>query len=101
MLRLAGLTAEIHSAGVPLSTAAGAALAHAPGLVNRILCGGDDYEILCAVPPAEKADFSLAAEAAGIKVQDIGICASGDDPIRIIGAGGDLLAFEAGSFQHF
>lgn len=101
MLRLAGLTAEIDAGQVPLSDAARAALNLEPQLLSTILCGGDDYEILCAVPPEESKGFLQAAEAAGIEAREIGICTSGDQPVRIKGAHGEWLSFEAGSFQHF
>jgi thiamine-monophosphate kinase len=101
MLRLAGLTTEIDAGQVPLSDAARAALAAEPQLLGPILCGGDDYEILCAVPPGEKADFAASAEAAGIKLREIGICITGGMPVRIRGAEGEPLSFAIGSFQHF
>jgi thiamine-monophosphate kinase len=101
MLRLAGLTAEIDAGQVPVSEAASAALALGPALLSTVFCGGDDYEILCAVPASKTVGFRSAAEAAGVKVQEIGNCVSGGEPIRIRGANGELLAFEAGSFQHF
>ena len=42
--------AEVHAARVPLSQAAGAALERDPTLMEAVLTGGDDYEILAAVP---------------------------------------------------
>ncbi len=101
MLRLAGLTAEIAADKVPLSAAAHAALAQDQRLLTPILTGGDDYEILCAVPPAKAPGFAAAAKAAGVEVQEIGVCAPGGEPVRIMGAQGQLLSFQAGSFQHF
>jgi thiamine-monophosphate kinase len=101
MLRLSGLTIEIGAGQVPLSEATRAALAAEPRLLAPILTGGDDYEILCAVPPEEKAGLAASAAAAGIKVQEIGICALGREPVRIRDGKGELLSFEAGSYQHF
>jgi thiamine-monophosphate kinase len=101
MLRLAGLTIEIGAGQVPLSEAARAALAAEPQCLSTILTGGDDYEILCAIPPEEKAGFAASAAAAGIKVQEIGMCTPGREPVRIRDAKGELLSFEAGSYQHF
>ena len=52
ILRLTGMTAEIVTAGVPLSKAARANLCvSAPSHLETILTGGDDYELICAVPP--------------------------------------------------
>ena len=67
MLRLAGLTAEVETACVPLSDAARKILQHAPSLLETIFTGGDDYEIFCAVPPSQSAAFEAEAPAAGIR----------------------------------
>ncbi len=101
MLRLADLTAEIDTGQVPLSDAARAALACEPHLLSTILTGGDDYEILCAVPPEGAAAFRQMAEAAGLEVREIGICIPGPEPARIKDANGEWLSFAAGSYQHF
>ncbi len=101
MLRLAGLTAEIDAGQVPLSKAAGAALSADPALIGPILTGGDDYEILCAVPPEGAAGFRLSVEAAGLPVAEIGLCTPGTEPVRVRDAAGRLLSFEASSYQHF
>jgi thiamine-monophosphate kinase len=63
MLRLSGMTAEVLVAGVPLSVPARTALRTAPSLAETILTGGDDYEILCAVPEARCASFEREAAA--------------------------------------
>lgn len=72
MLALTGMTAQIAVDDVPLSPAAAAALAREPALIAPILTGGDDYEILCAVAPAEAADFERAAAVAKITVTGFG-----------------------------
>src|SRR6185437_13333228 len=50
MCRAAGIDAEVDIARVPLSRAARAALATDPALIEPILTGGDDYELLASVP---------------------------------------------------
>ena len=54
----------IDCALVPLSEPARTALAHEPALMEIIITGGDDYEILACVPPA-KLEF-LRQEAAKV-----------------------------------
>jgi thiamine-monophosphate kinase len=98
LLRLAGLTAEIAVTDIPLSDAA-AGLAER--LIEPIFCGGDDYEILCTVPPQAVPGFIAAAQAANIRVTHIGICQSGDFSLTFKDAKGRALPFERGSFQHF
>ncbi len=58
-------------AKVPLSKATRAALAHDPNIVQAILAGGDDYELLIAVPPASVAGFTRRET--GIQVSDLGV----------------------------
>lgn len=72
MLSLAGLSAHVRAEEVPLSAAARAVLHAAPDLWETVLTGGDDYEILCTVPPERAAQFAAEADKAGIPVTRIG-----------------------------
>ncbi len=101
MLRLAGLTAEVSAAGVPLSEVAQKALAHSPALVETILTGGDDYEIVCAVPPSRCAAFESDAKVAGVPVGAIGTAVPGDAPPVFRDREGRALTLARRSFQHF
>jgi thiamine-monophosphate kinase len=99
MLALSGMTAEIALADVPLSKAARQALAREPSLIEPILTSGDDYEVICAVPPGEAAAFER--EAAGIPVTRIGVAKAGAARPRIRDTAGRPLAFSAASYRHF
>ena len=68
----AGRSARIAVGSVPLSEAAARACTADPGLIDPVLTGGDDYEILCTAAP-EKLD-ALRAEAAeaGVPLTAIG-----------------------------
>jgi thiamine-monophosphate kinase len=101
MLRLTGMTAEVAVADVPLSDAARAALALEPGLVETALCGGDDYEILCAVPPEQGGAFEAAARVVGLPVHAIATAVPGTAPLGVIGRDGTALVLKQASFQHF
>jgi thiamine-monophosphate kinase len=101
MLRLTGVTAEVAFADVPLSPAAREALALAPELASVILSGGDDYEILAAVPAQDSAAFEDKAAAAGCHMTAIGLVeARGGPPVFRDRAGKPML-LAAASFQHF
>ncbi|HEX2137914.1 MAG TPA: thiamine-phosphate kinase [Microvirga sp.] len=100
MLRESGATAVIEVERIPLSRAARAALAAAPGLLERLLTGGDDYEILCAVPPERLAAFQADAEELGVALAVIGRVADGSG-LPVFRQGGAERRFEAGSFSHF
>src|SRR5262249_47265624 len=58
--------ADIEVLRVPRSKAAEAALATDCELIKPILTGGEDYEVLCAIPPARVASFQAAAARASV-----------------------------------
>ena len=53
LCRASGVAATIEAARVPLSGAARQALAVEPSLIETILAGGDDYEIIATMPAAK------------------------------------------------
>jgi thiamine-monophosphate kinase len=101
MLRLTGMTAEVMTADVPLSDAARKILHDAPSLLETILTGGDDYEILCAVPPSQSAAFEADAAAAGISVRPVATAMPGNAPPVFKDAEGRTLVVARPSFRHF
>ncbi len=101
MLRLTEMTAEVMTADVPLSEAARKILHKTPSLLETILTGGDDYEILCAVPSSQGANFEADAAAAGILVQPIGTAKPGNAPPIFKDMEGRKLVFARPSFRHF
>ncbi len=100
MLKVSGVGAQVQLAAVPLSDAAQAAIAARPALFETAVTGGDDYEILCTVPPEAALSFESAAGAAGVPVTRIGQATAGAGPqfIDLSGAG---RVFARGSFSHF
>jgi thiamine-monophosphate kinase len=101
MLGLTGMTAEVRTADVPLSDAARKILRDAPSLLETIFTGGDDYEILCAVPPSQGAAFEARADAAGILVHPIGTARPGNEPPVFKDTNGRSLVVARPSFRHF
>lgn len=101
MLRLTGMTIEVMTADVPLSAAARNILEKVPSLAETILTGGDDYEILCSIPPSQGAAFETLALAAGLSVRPIGTAKSGNAPPAFKNPEGQTLVFAQPSFRHF
>lgn len=93
--------AEIDLDAVPLSEAARAAIGHDPRIVEVAVTGGDDYEILCAVPPAVLAECLAAAGATGIALTPIGTVTGAGRPPVFRRTDGSETTFTAGSFSHF
>jgi thiamine-monophosphate kinase len=100
LARVSGVAAEIAVAKIPLSEAAKAALQSDSTLMETILTGGDDYEIVCTARPSHVAPLHAAAEAAGVALTEIGVISAGASA-RFVGADGKALAFRHASFSHF
>jgi thiamine-monophosphate kinase len=101
LCRVSGVAAEIEAARVPLSQPARAALAGEPALIEPILTGGDDYEVLASVPRGKVEALRDQALARGVVVTDIGVVLSGDTDARVLDQEGRPLAFARPSFSHF
>jgi thiamine-monophosphate kinase len=100
LARASQVAADIEIARVPLSEAARAMIAADPALLEAALTGGDDYEIICTVPPARADAFRAAAAAAKVAVTEIGTVEAGEGA-RFLDASGQALAFAHASFSHF
>ncbi|HTZ01200.1 MAG TPA: thiamine-phosphate kinase [Xanthobacteraceae bacterium] len=99
LCRASGVAADIDVTRVPLSEAARAALAAEPALLDTVLTGGDDYEILLTLAPDKLAAFRAAAGKAGIAATEIGSIAAGEGA-RFMRAGRPL-SFARPSYSHF
>jgi thiamine-monophosphate kinase len=64
-----------------------------------LLTGGDDYEILAAVPPRNEAGFVQASHNTGIAVARIGTLLEGSGPTSVV-LNDRPLAFARRSFVH-
>lgn len=101
LCRTSGVTARIEAGRVPLSDGARAALSVDPGLMEPILTGGDDYEIVCTVDESVLAGFTAAAAEVGTRVSVIGQIEAGEGAPQFIDANGQPLSFTRPSFSHF
>jgi len=99
LCRASGVAAEAEVESVPLSDAARTALSADPKLIETVLTGGDDYEIVLTVPPAKLDGFRAAAKGAGVPVSQIGRVTSGRGT-RFLRAG-EVLSFARSSYSHF
>ncbi|TAJ41145.1 MAG: thiamine-phosphate kinase [Reyranella sp.] len=66
------LAVHIERDRLPLSAAARRALSLDPALWANVLGGGDDYELVIAVPPRRRAALLAVARLAGVRVTPIG-----------------------------
>jgi thiamine-monophosphate kinase len=93
--------AVIETERVPFSPAAQKALARAPELLEAMFTGGDDYEILAAVPETSATAFENEARAKGVDVTLIGRIEGGREGVSVIGPDGAPLKLARKGFSHF
>jgi thiamine-monophosphate kinase len=101
LCRVSRVATEIEVERLPLSRAALAALAKEPALIETIITGGDDYEVLACVPAGEVAALRRAASAVGIALTEIGTVAAGEGQARFLDAQGKPLELARPAFSHF
>ncbi len=100
MLRVSDVSGTVEAGDVPLSAAARKAVAADPDLLDSIVTGGDDYEILCAVPESNLDRLRKEADRVGIGLSVIGRVIPGSDP-PVFRTGGIERRYDVGSFSHF
>ncbi|MGE0744333.1 MAG: thiamine-phosphate kinase [Rhodospirillales bacterium] len=82
-----GVGAEVAIDRIPLGPAARRAVDADSGLIETVLTGGDDYELVFTAPPSAREAIAAAAAAVGVPVTEIG---------RIVGGGGVSVLDAAG-----
>lgn len=96
--RAGNVGAEIEAGLVPISKPARSA---GPEWLPTCLTGGDDYELLLAVPPSREAALQSAARVAGTVVTRIGHFMSGAPRVIVRGADGSPMTLATGGWSHF
>lgn len=96
--RASNLRAELVAGDVPLSDQARAA---GPEWLETCMTGGDDYEVLLAIPPANADALRQAAARAGVLVARIGRLLAGEPDVVVRGADGTPLTFKRSGWSHF
>jgi thiamine-monophosphate kinase len=100
MIGLAGAGADVHLDEVPHSVAARAAIRYDTALLETALTGGDDYEVLAAVPEGETKAFAAACLAAGVQVTEVGRVQDKGAPVRFLDADCEIKNFVRVSYVH-
>jgi thiamine-monophosphate kinase len=96
-----GVSAVIDAQSVPLSAAAATLLARGAVGIETIVSGGDDYEILCAIPENHFEAFAQAAQQAGVAVTSIGTVIAGPSVPKFLDAQGREIVLQRLSYSHF
>lgn len=102
MLRASGAAGRLDAGRVPLSDPARSIAASSSDWLGRLITAGDDYEVLCAIPPSKAAGFAAAAAAAGVTITEIGTVEEAPVALAVTGPDGRPLALpERRGWDHF
>jgi thiamine-monophosphate kinase len=96
-----GVSAVIDAPSIPLSAPAATLLARGAVGIEAIVSGGDDYEILCAIPESSLEAFAREAALAGVAVTSIGTVIAGAAVPKFLDAQGRAIALQRLSYSHF
>jgi thiamine-monophosphate kinase len=101
LCQASGVSAAIDAPSIPLSVLAAKLLARGTVGTESIVSGGDDYEILCAIPDSRFEAFAQAAKLAGVAVTSIGTVIAGASAPKFLDAQGREIALPRLSYSHF
>ncbi|MGN6286965.1 MAG: thiamine-phosphate kinase [Afipia sp.] len=101
LCRASGVSALVEVVSVPLSPPAIKALARGAADLETVLAGGDDYEILCAIPENRWDGFMEAARAAQVPATAIGHVVAGSEAPRFVDGAGQVVVLKRLSYSHF
>ncbi len=100
MMRASGVSATVDLGKIPLSPPAQKLVTADPSLLDRLVTGGDDYEILCTVAPHALDSFRKEADRVGVPLAAIGqVVPGGALPTFRLGRVGKR--YDVGSYTHF
>ena len=100
LCRASRLAANIDADRVPLSPAARQALAVDPALLDTILAGGDDYELLLTLDRSSWPRFSAACEAKGVPAAWVGETSPGEAGQVTVTKSGRELTLARSAYSH-
>ena len=101
LCKASGMSAVIDAPSIPVSAPAGRLLARGAVGIGTIVSGGDDYEILCAIPENRFEAFAESAGIAGVAVTSIGTVIGGSTAPRFLDGEGREIALPRLSYSHF
>jgi thiamine-monophosphate kinase len=100
LCRASGTGALVSEAALPLHPAARRLLGPRKARGEALL-GGEDYELLAAVPPAKLARLRARFRRLRVRLTEIGELTAARGRVELLAAGGDRRPFPEGGFDHF
>ncbi len=100
MCAASGVAAHIEISRLPLSASLAKALQADAKVLELVLAGGDDYEILLTVPEAQMAPFRAGADCLDLAVSHIGEIVEGEG-VTFLARDGRALEVGRSGWDHF
>jgi thiamine-monophosphate kinase len=98
---VSGVSARIDLESIPLSDPTRDLVSRGVVGLETLIAGGDDYEILCAIPEDRVEAFAEAAKRAGVPASSIGTVVAGSTTPKFIDGQGREITLERLSYSHF
>ena len=95
-----GVSVTVESPSLPLSEAAQGVLSANPEMVDRVLTGGDDYELAFTVPAEEVPALAGFSSRLGVPITRIGTVGAGSG-VTVLDPFGEEIRFTSTGFGHF
>lgn len=95
-----GVGAVIEADKVPLSDAVWMAIAAGLGGIDKVLTGGDDYELLFSAAVEQAPAIEALGQALGLRLTPIGRIIEGTG-VRVVGSDGRAFSLSGGGYRHF
>lgn len=100
LCRESGVGAKIATNSVPLSASVKHLVDNDIELLETVLTGGDDYELLFAIPASEKLMLPEISRNAHVAITEIGVCTE-DNHVNFADANGTSMLLKTKGYQHF
>ncbi|MEW5963795.1 MAG: thiamine-phosphate kinase [Pseudomonadota bacterium] len=101
LCRASSVGGRLELARVPLSEPARRLVASGSVALAQLVTGGEDYEVLAAVPAEQGSAFERRARAAGVDVTAIGTLLAPAEGVTVLGQDGHELELGPGGWEHF
>lgn len=95
-----GVGAVLEVARVPMSVAARHAVESDPLLMEAVIAGGDDYELLFTAPAERTEEIEAVASESGVPITRIGTVETGRG-VTLMGRDGTPIELESHGYRHF
>lgn len=95
-----GVGAVLEVARVPMSVAARHAVESDPQLLETVIAGGDDYELLFTAPADRTKEIEAVASESSVQVTEIGTVETGQG-VTLVGQDGTPIELKLRGYRHF